>query len=67
MNSIFVDISALNAIGNARDQYHNQAKTILKELILTKRQFITTNAVILELTNAFSAVRYKPLAIRLID
>jgi hypothetical protein len=67
MNSIFVDTSALIAIGNARDQYHNQAKTILKELILTKRQFITTNAVILELTNAFSAVRYKPLAIRLIE
>jgi uncharacterized protein len=67
MNPVFVDTSALIALGNSRDQYHRQAKIALKELILAKRTFITTNAVILELANAFSAARHKYLAIRLID
>ena len=67
MKPVFVDTSALIALGNARDHFHNQATKLLRELLTFKRQFFTTNAVILEFTNAFSAVRYKPLAIRLID
>ena len=67
MKPIFVDTSALIAIGNARDQFHQQAARLLREYVLAKRRFVTTNAVLFELTNAFSAVLYKPLAIRLFD
>jgi predicted nucleic acid-binding protein len=67
MSPIFVDTSALIALGNTRDQFHLQAKEIFKELVLARNRFLTTNAVIFELTNAFSAVQYKSIAIKLID
>ena len=67
MKPVFVDTSALIALGNSRDKYHNQSKKVFKELVISKREFFTTNAVILELTNAFSGAKYKPIALRLLD
>ena len=67
MKSVLVDTSALIALGNIRDQFHAKAKKVFKELVITKSHFLTTNAVILELTNAFSDVKYKPIAIRLLN
>jgi predicted nucleic acid-binding protein len=67
MKPIFVDTSALIALGNARDQFHHQATRLFKAYMLANRRFVTTNAVIFELTNAFSAAQYKSLAIRLFD
>lgn len=67
MNLIFVDTSALIALGNKKDQFHFQATKVFKRLVLAKMNFITTNAVIFELTNAFSGVQYKPVAIKQSD
>ncbi|HAO19429.1 MAG: hypothetical protein BWK80_30945 [Desulfobacteraceae bacterium IS3] len=67
MKSLFVDTSGLIALGNAHDKFHKQSALLFKECIISKKQFVTTNAVILELTNAFSAVKYKPIAIRLVE
>jgi len=67
MKPVLVDTSALIALGNKRDQFHQNAKKVFKELVITKSHFLTTNAVILELTNAFSDVKYKPIAIRLLN
>jgi len=67
MNLIFVDTSALIALGNKKDQFHLQATKVFKQLVLAKMNFITTNAIIFELTNAFSAVQYKPVAIKQCD
>jgi predicted nucleic acid-binding protein len=67
MNLIFVDTSALIALGNKKDQFHLQAMKAFKQLVLAKTNFITTNAIIFELTNAFSAVQYKPVAIKQCD
>ena len=67
MKPIFVDTSALIALGNGRDQFHTKAVTLFKSYTADKRRFVTTNAILLEMTNAFSAAAYKPLAIRLLD
>jgi len=67
MMPVFVDTSALIALGNQRDDFHQQATQLFKDLVVSKRRFVTTNAVILELANAFSQAPLKPLAIRLID
>ena len=67
MNLVFVDTSALIALGNKKDQFHLQATKVFKRLVLAKMNFITTNAIILEITNAFSAVQYKPVAIKQCD
>jgi len=67
MKPIFVDTSTLIALGNKNDALHHQATMVIQQLTVDKRHFITTNAVLLELANTFSQVRYKPLAIRLIE
>ena len=67
MNLTFVDTSALIALGNKKDQFHFQATKVFKCLVLAKMNFITTNAIIFELTNAFSAVQFKPAAIKQCD
>lgn len=67
MKPIFVDTSALIAIGNKDDGFHQQAVAIQKELLQAKHDFLTKNAVILELFNAFSQAHHKPVAIRLVN
>jgi hypothetical protein len=67
MKPIFVDTSALIAIGNKRDTFHRQALQIREELKQTNRYFVTTNAVLLEFGNTFSSVTLKPIAIKLIE
>lgn len=66
MRPIFVDTAALIALGNKRDWFHIQATKLLKQCITEQRRFVTTNAVLLELTNAFGAATYKSVALRLI-
>ncbi len=67
MNSIFVDTSALIALGNKNDTFHQQAIAVQKEYLQKKFHFLTTNAVVLELFNTFSQVQHKPIAIRLFN
>jgi predicted nucleic acid-binding protein len=67
MKQVFVDTSALIAIGNRRDAFHAQALTIRDELRLSQRYFVTTDAILLEFGNAFGAVNLKPTAIKMIE
>lgn len=67
MTVIFVDTSALIAINHSRDQFHHQAITIFRRLLSEGYHFVTTQAIILELGNAFSAVSATPIALQLID
>lgn len=66
MKPIFVDTSALIALGNKRDSFHQSAIKINHQLKAQNRNFITTNAVLLEFGNAFSSLNLKPVAISLI-
>ncbi|MCP4695712.1 MAG: type II toxin-antitoxin system VapC family toxin [Gammaproteobacteria bacterium] len=54
MKPVFVDTVALIAVGDKDDGLHKEAIRIRKQLIIEKRAFITTDAVLLELCNAFS-------------
>ena len=67
MKLIFVDTSALIAIGNKRDSFHVQAIKIRNELKHDNTHFIITNAVLLEFGNAFSSTFLKPVAIKFIE
>ena len=67
MKSIFVDTSALIAIGNKDDDFYERAITIQKKLLQTNHRFLTTNAIILELFNAFSQTQHKLIAIKFIN
>ncbi|MCP4107343.1 MAG: type II toxin-antitoxin system VapC family toxin [Desulfobacteraceae bacterium] len=67
MKPVFVDTSALIAIGNRRDAFHSQAVKIKDELKKSGRNFVTTNAVLLEFGNAFSPVNLRPVAVKMIE
>lgn len=54
MISVFVDTAALIAMGDKGDSFHHQSLTIRDELRKYQRDFVTTNAVILELASYFS-------------
>lgn len=64
---IFVDTSALIALGNKQDAFHFQAIGINDKLSRSNITFVTTSAILLEFGNAFSTVTLKPFAIKLID
>ena len=66
MKPLFVDTSALIALGNKKDSFHQQAIQIRNKLKVQNRKFITTNAVLLEFGNAFSRIALKPVAISVI-
>jgi uncharacterized protein len=66
-NHVFVDTSALIAIGNKRDAFHAQALEVNERLIKSNSFFVTSSAILLEFGNAFSTVNLKPFSIRLID
>lgn len=65
MKPVFVDTSALVALGNKQDKWHDQALTMSRQLTLAGCRFITTEAVLLETGNTFSRACYKPVALRL--
>ena len=67
MKLVFVDTSALIAIGNKRDFYHRQALDVRANLKTRKTNFVTTNAVLLEFGNAFSPVHLRSTAIQIIE
>jgi len=66
-NHVFVDTSALIAIGNKRDAFHAQAREVNDQLIQSNNFFVTSSAILLEFGNAFSTVNLKPFSVRLID
>lgn len=66
MNKVFVDTVALIAIGDADDSLHEKAMQMRQLLIHQQYHFVTTEAVLLELCNAFSSP-YKNLRQTAID
>lgn len=67
MKQVFVDTSALIALGNARDAFHIAARQVNHELQRRNAHFITTVVVVFEFANAFSPVRLRRTAISLIE
>jgi len=67
MKSIFVDTSALIALGNKRDKYHHQAIEINNLLKQANVNYVTSSAIILEFGNAFSPTNLKRTAIQMIE
>lgn len=64
---IFVDTSALIALGNQQDRYHEMAMNQFKLCRQKAHQFITTNGVLLEFMNAFGTVKYRAIGLKIVD
>lgn len=64
---VFWDAVGMVAVADADDRLHPQALLLRNLLWEEKRQFITTDAVLIEVANTLSKVRLRRLAIALID
>lgn len=66
-NEVFLDTAYAIALANAKDQFHEKAITVAKQLRLYKTKLITTRAVLLEIGNALSSQRFRAAAVKLLD
>lgn len=66
-NRIFLDTSYAIALSAPSDVNHNRAVELAKALEQETARFVTTRAVLLEIGNALSKVRYREPAIRLLN
>ncbi len=60
---IYVDTSALIALVRKRDDFHKIILQTYKDRLDSSYHFITTDAVVLEIGNAFSSASKKPFAL----
>jgi hypothetical protein len=64
---VFWDTAAFIALGNTRDDLHQAAIKVSQQLAQAQAHVLTTDAVLIEVTNAFSKVPFRPIAWQLIE
>lgn len=67
MFKVFVDTAAWVALLNTRDELHQTAQRQMQELQRQSTSLITTDFVLLELANMFSALPWRQQVIRFLD
>ena len=67
MNEVFLDSAYAIALSSSTDRHLKKAVKIAKELEKERKKMVTTHAVVLEIGNALSKLRYRHAAIELID
>jgi uncharacterized protein len=65
-SEVFLDSSYAIALSAAKDEYHDRAFRLARQVQLQKVRLVTTHAVLLEIGNALSRKRYRSAAIRLL-
>jgi len=66
-NRVFLDSAYAIALSAVTDQYHQKAEILAKQIETSGNTLITTRAVVLEIGNALSRIRYRNAAIELLD
>ena len=66
-NSVFLDTSFSIALSISKDQFHQRAVELTKQVNAAQSQIVTTQAVILEIGNALSKVKYRQSAVGIIE
>jgi hypothetical protein len=64
---VFWDTAAFIALGNARDDLHQTATRVSQELAKAQVHVLTTDAVLIEVANAFSKVTLRSIAWQLVE
>ena len=65
--TIFWDTSAFIALGNTRDDLHQGAIKVSQGLSQSQAHVLTTDAVLVEVANAFSSVHLRQIAKSMIE
>ncbi len=64
---VFLDAAYAIALSVPKDQYHVRAISLADELEASKTRMVTTRAVMLEIGNALSKLRYRQAALELLE
>ena len=64
---VFLDTAYAIALAAVSDQLHDQAIFLAREMESAGTRLVTTQAVLLEIGNAFSKKRYRPAAVHLLS
>jgi predicted nucleic acid-binding protein len=67
MANVFLDTAYAIALSTHTDQFHVSAVQLSEQLEASKTQMVTTRAVLLEIGNALSKVRYRLAAVSLLQ
>jgi hypothetical protein len=67
MAKVFLDTAYAIALSTHTDQFHVSAVQLSEQLEASKTQMVTTRAVLLEIGNALSKVRYRLAAVSLLQ
>jgi predicted nucleic acid-binding protein len=67
MDKVFLDAAYAIALSAPNDQHHELAEILAEQIETESTQLITTRAVVLEIGNALSKLRYRNAAIELLD
>ncbi len=67
MTEVFLDTSFAIALSSVTDQNHERAVELAHEIEINRTRLITTQAILLEIGNALSKVRYRAAAIQLLE
>ncbi|RMF02207.1 MAG: PIN domain-containing protein [Chloroflexi bacterium] len=65
--TVFWDTAAFVALGNAKDNLHQTAVKMSRELGQAKAHVLTTDAVLTEVANTFSKIDWRPTAWQIIE
>ncbi|MBW1649747.1 MAG: type II toxin-antitoxin system VapC family toxin [Deltaproteobacteria bacterium] len=66
-NEAFLDAAYAIVLSSHRDFYHKRASILAEELEAAKTELITTNAVMLEIGNALSKLKYREFGVKLLE
>ena len=64
---LFLDTSYAIALASATDQYHERAVELAQRIETGDRRLVTSRAVVLEIGNALSKLRYRAASFALLD
>ena len=67
MSKVFLDTSYAIALSSPTDEHHHRAVELAEQLEAEGTQLVTTRAILLEIGNALSKLRYRQAAIRLLN
>ncbi|HEY3788958.1 MAG TPA: hypothetical protein VGL71_08890 [Urbifossiella sp.] len=65
-DEVFLDTSFAIALSAPSDQFHLRVRCYAEELDASRAKMITTRAVLLEIGNALSRIRYRTAAVALL-
>jgi uncharacterized protein len=63
---LFLDTAYINALYNTRDQWHSKAVEWRAKVVAGNYSFITTQFILAEIADAFSALRFRNAAVEIV-